>query len=179
MNARPLSSDVFETALGWVAITTSEHGIVKTTLPEPRYEDLREAICRAVRTPLLATDAILETARSRLTRYCDGEEVGFDDLPIDSDGWPAYSERARLACRSIPRGETRTYAWLAEKASGSRKTARAAARAMATNPLPLIIPCHRVIGSDGNLRGFGGSIGIPLKAKLLDMERGKREVSLL
>ncbi len=220
MNTTTLSTDIFKTALGWIAIQTSDHGVVRTTLPEPRYEDARDAVNprwnpsvsplekgregdaspfshreKGVQSgdamnPLrLATldaspfccakgggatadsEAILDAVKDRLIRYCDGEDVGFDDIPIHFDGWTAHTERARAACRTIPRGETRSYAWLAEQASGSRKTARAAARAMSTNPLPIIIPCHRVIGSDGKLHGFGGTIGIPLKAKLLEMER--------
>ncbi len=164
------ATDIFETALGWIAIEASERGVVRTTLPEPRFEDAQEAIFGNDDVPSAAAQAILERAKDRLIEYCAGEDVGFDDVPVHLDGWTELTRRSREACRSIPRGETRTYAWLAERASGSRKTARAAARAMATNPLPLIIPCHRVVGSDGKLRGFGGSVGIPLKARLLEME---------
>ena len=183
------ATNIFETALGWIAIETSDSGVVRTTLPEPRFEDALEAISDGVNPLRLASldaspfcsakgggteagdaAAVLEMVKDRLVRYCAGEDVGFDDIPIQPNGWTDLTKRARKACQSIPRGETRTYAWLAERASGSRKTARAAARAMATNPLPLIIPCHRVVGSDGKLRGFGGSVGIPLKARLLEME---------
>ena len=168
-----LPIDIFETALGWLTIETTDLGVIKTTLPDPLYEKPLGTSPKTGGITSNASTAILEEAKYRLIRYCDGEDIGFEDIPIDIDGWTAHTERARAACRGIPRGETRTYAWLAEQASGTRKAARAAARAMATNPLPLIIPCHRIIGSDGNLRGFGGRIGIPLKAKLLEIERAK------
>ena len=73
------------------------------------------------------------------------------------------------ACSSIPPGETRSYQWLAE-AAGSPRASRAAGQAMARNPLPLIIPCHRVVGSNGGLHGYGGG-GVGVKARLLELER--------
>ena len=67
----------------------------------------------------------------------------------------------------IPAGETRTYAWLAAKV-GRPRAARAVGRVMATNPLPIVVPCHRVVGSDGALHGYGG--GLEVKAALLRLE---------
>ena len=74
--------------------------------------------------------------------------------------------------RCQPAGETQTYLWLAEKA-GSPKAVRAAGQAMARNRVPLIIPCHRVIGRDGGLHGFAGP-GIGMKARLLELEGVER-----
>ena len=79
--------------------------------------------------------------------------------------------KAWAACQSIPRGETRSYAWLATQA-GRPGALRAAGQAMAHNPIPILIPCHRVIGSDGSLYGYGG--GLKLKQRLLDLERAAR-----
>ena len=76
------------------------------------------------------------------------------------------------ACRRIPPGETRSYAWLAQ-AAGRPLAARAAGQSMARNRLAMIIPCHRVIGSDGGLHGYGAG-GLGVKARLLDMERARR-----
>ncbi len=165
-----ISSEIFETALGWIAIAATERGILRTSLPEPKPDIALEAIADiADRSPADSANALQET-KQLLTRYCNGESVALDTIPIDDSAWTPYTQRARAACRTIPRGEFRTYAWLAEQASGNPKSARAAGRAMATNPVPIIIPCHRVIGSNGNLHGFGGTIGLPLKARLLQME---------
>lgn len=170
MTPSKISYEIFETALGWVAIVATKHGIVRTSLPEPTPAAALEVIADiADGSPAVHNDAI-HKSKNLLTRYCNGEDVSLDTIPIDDSAWPPYTQRARSACRTIPRGEFRTYSWLAEQASGNRKSARAAGRAMATNPVPIIIPCHRVIGSNGNLNGFGGSIGIPLKARLLEME---------
>lgn len=71
----------------------------------------------------------------------------------------------------IPTGETRSYGWLARKV-GRPRAARAVGRAMATNPLPIVVPCHRVVASDGSLRGYGG--GLAMKAALLRLEGARR-----
>jgi len=70
--------------------------------------------------------------------------------------------------RAIPRGETRTYGQIARQV-GSPRAARAVGQAMANNPWPVIVPCHRVLGSDGRLTGFGG--GLEMKRRMLEMER--------
>ena len=91
------------------------------------------------------------------------------EAPLDLSGAPEFFRRAWQACRSIPAGETRSYGWLAAQA-GRPRAARAAGQAMARNPVPLVVPCHRVVGSDGHLRGFGG--GLPMKAWLLSLDQG-------
>ena len=170
MKPQPISSEIFETSLGWIAIAATERGIVRTSLPEPTPDTALEVISDINNGSPTTSNHALNQAKQLLTRYCNGESVSLDDIPIDDSAWTPYTQRARAACRTIPRGETRTYAWLAEQASGNPRSARAAGRAMATNPVPIIIPCHRVIGSNGNLHGFAGTIGIPLKARLLQME---------
>lgn len=178
MTPQPISSEIFETALGWIAIAATERGIVRASLPEPTPDTALEAISDVKNGSLDGPNHTLHEAKQLLTRYCNGESVSLDTIPIDDSAWTPYTQHARAACRTIPRGETRTYAWLAQQASGNPKSARAAGRAMATNPVPIIIPCHRVVGSNGNLHGFGGTIGLPLKARLLEMESATKIPSL-
>ena len=170
MTPQPISSEIFETALGWIAIAATERGIVRNSLPEPTPDAAREAIYDIKNGSPTVLNHTLKEARQLLIRYCNGESVSLDTIPIDDSAWTPYTQRARAACRTIPRGESRTYAWLAQQASGNTNSARAAGRAMATNPVPIIIPCHRVIGTNGHLNGFGGTIGLPLKQRLLQME---------
>ena len=170
MTSPKTSTEIFETALGWIAIAATENGIVRASLPEPNPDTALEAISDLNHDLPSIPNHALHEAKQLLIRYCNGEAVSLDTIPIDDSAWSPYTRRARTACRKIPRGQSRTYAWLAQQASGNPKSARAAGRAMATNPVPIIIPCHRVIGSSGNLHGFGGSIGLPLKARLLQME---------
>ena len=104
----------------------------------------------------------------RLIRYSEGDLEALEDIELDLDGTPPFFRAAWNACRTIPPGETRSYRWLAAEA-GNPLAMRAAGQAMARNKFSLIIPCHRVISSDGGLGGYGGG-GLGVKAKLLQME---------
>lgn len=110
----------------------------------------------------------------RLTDYFRGAVVDFSDVPVPSGS--DFFRKCWAACRAIPRGETISYAQLAAVAGASAGAARAAGQAMRTNPMPIITPCHRVIGSSGRLHGFSGSVDVAggplaIKQALLDMER--------
>lgn len=106
----------------------------------------------------------LETAR-QLGEYFAGDRTAFD-LPLDLEG-SGFRQRAWLALASIPYGATVSYAQLAAMA-GNPAAARAAGHACATNPIAVVLPCHRVVGSNGSLHGFGG--GLDMKAFLLRLE---------
>jgi methylated-DNA-[protein]-cysteine S-methyltransferase len=108
----------------------------------------------------------LERARAALSEYFDGNRRDFDDLTLAPQG-TAFQMRVWRALRSIPFGATRSYGQLA-KAIGQPKAIRAVGQANAKNPVFIIQPCHRVIGADGSLVGFGG--GLPTKQWLLDHE---------
>ena len=101
--------------------------------------------------------------------------VTFDDVHLP--GHPPFHARCWRACASIERGRTINYAALASLAGGSRRAARAAGQAMRRNPLPVIVPCHRVVAEDGSLHGYGGAIapgdaGHDRKEWLLRLEGG-------
>lgn len=165
-----MSYDVFKTKLGWVAVIGSEQGIIRASLPEssPRYA--LEAVQPEIEAATHAPDDHADI-RALITAYCAGEPVSLTDVQIDMRRVTPFFKKAWEACRSIPAGETRTYRWLAEKA-GNVRASRGAGQAMARNKVPLLVPCHRVIGSDGGLHGFGGGVGLPLKSRLLAMEAG-------
>ena len=161
--------DIFDTSMGWVGAVTSDAGLKRTTLPrvtpdECAYElgqDLEGATHEPDRFTIL---------KGRLEALFDGQPEAFEDIPLDYSDAPPFLQAAWDACRSIPRGETRTYKWLAGEA-GRPQAPRAAGQSMARNRLPLVIPCHRVIGSDGTLRGFGRGAGqLDLKRHLLELE---------
>ncbi len=107
----------------------------------------------------------------QLQRYFAGGDADFSS--VETPDGPEFFRRCWDACRTIPRGETRSYAWLAKEAGGGVNSARAAGQAMRHNPLPVIIPCHRVVASSGDLHGFAGRTkGAPinLKRALLELE---------
>ncbi len=153
----------------------SENGLLRSALPEDS-----EAECVS-RLGLDSSDAISDPVRfaelrNRLLQYFDGGDIEFGDVALDVEDAPDFQRRAWQACRAIPRGETRTYKWLA-KMAGSPNAPRAAGQTMARNRIPIIVPCHRVIGSDGSLRGFGsGDTRIELKRRLLELEGANRRL---
>ena len=110
--------------------------------------------------------AHLATAVQQLREYFSGQRKKFD-VPLDLEGTP-HQLRIWQALCAIPYGETLTYGELARRVGLPTAAARAAGRACATNPVPVVVPCHRVIGGDGKLHGFGG--GLPRKEALLELE---------
>jgi methylated-DNA-[protein]-cysteine S-methyltransferase len=104
-----------------------------------------------------------------LTGYLLGQRQHFT-FPIDWTGMTPFQVEVRKAVMAIPYGHTSTYGQIAASL-GKPGAARAVGRANATNPIPLVIPCHRLIGADGSLRGYGGAGGIKTKQWLLDLER--------
>ena len=105
-----------------------------------------------------------------MEEYLRGKRRVFE-LPLDLEGYTPFAMQIMAACRAIPFGGVRTYCQLAAEV-GRPKTARFVGNTMARNPLPLVIPCHRVVGSDGRLHGFAAPGGLATKAWLLKMEGG-------
>ncbi len=114
--------------------------------------------------PPAASEGMHE-ARVQLTEYFNGRRRSFD-LRLEARG-TTFEQKVWGRLRTIPYGETRSYGTIAGDL-GLQNGARAVGRANGANPIPIIIPCHRVIGSDGQLTGFGG--GLPLKRALLELE---------
>lgn len=162
--------DIFETPAGWMGLVASDKGLKRSTLPQAYPEDCFEQLGTAVADAIPSPERFAGI-RHKLVRYFSGEEVSFADEPIDVEDAAPFHQAAWHACRTIPKGETRTYKWLAEQA-GNPLAPRAAGQAMARNRLAIIIPCHRVIAGDGSLRGFGkGTERLDLKQKLIDLEK--------
>lgn len=162
------------TPFGPLQLYASADGLRSVTLPNEDREiaeaRLRRQEASDRRELRLVEDVtVLSEPLAQLTEYFAGERRIFD-LDLDHGGTPFQSAVwAELA--HIPFGETRTYAEIA-RAIGRPTATRAVGAANGTNPIPIIIPCHRVIGADGTLTGYGG--GLPLKARLLAWERGER-----
>ena len=158
---------IFPGPHGWIGMVGSDDGLCRLSMkatPEEVLEDLEDAIRGSAQD-----DSAFPEARECLERYFQGDTLALGEIVLDLSGAPPFFAAAWEACRSIPAGETRSYAWLAAEA-GRPNAARAAGQAMAKNPLALVIPCHRVIGSNGNLHGYGAG-GLTVKARLLQMEQ--------
>lgn len=136
----------------------------------PRIEHRRQVI--GGRFDKIELDrALFKSLQERIIAYFEGARVEFGpDIPIVLEGFSGFRSAVLATCRSIKYGQIRTYGRLAAE-SGWPAAARAVGGALAGNPLPLIIPCHRVIRSDGRMGGFSAPGGISLKRRMLDLER--------
>ena len=116
-----------------------------------------------------ALDATMRRLAHRLQAFADGVADDFLDVEVELADRTAFQRAVIGRCRRIPRGQVWTYGELAAHA-GHPQAARAAGNVMATNRLPLVVPCHRVIGSGGQLGGFSAPQGLSMKRRLLRME---------
>jgi O-6-methylguanine DNA methyltransferase len=104
--------------------------------------------------------------RRQLQRYAAGKSVRWN-VPLDLSSGTKFQQKVWHILTKIPRGETRSYGWVAQRI-GKPRASRAVGAACGANPIPVIVPCHRVIAGDGSLGGFGG--GLPMKRRLLALE---------
>jgi len=111
-------------------------------------------------------DGHLRTARTAIVAYLSGKARSFD-LPLDIEGRTPFQVKVWQVLRTIPYGRVRSYGWVARKI-GKLRAARAVGAACGANPVPLLVPCHRVVAGDGSLGGFSG--GLPNKKRLLKLE---------
>jgi methylated-DNA-[protein]-cysteine S-methyltransferase len=150
------------TSLGDIMLVASDDAIVGLYFPGHWYLPKPDATGQRV---ALASDALLAAAGVQLIDYLDGTRASFD-LPTKAHGTP-LQEKVWAILRKIPFGETTTYGAIAAEL-GDRTLAQAVGQAVGHNPLSIIVPCHRVVGSTGKLTGFAG--GIDRKRALLDLE---------
>ncbi len=161
--------------MGWAGLTVSEQGICRIVLPRKKKQSVQKELESSecgVRVPELPSGVhtTLRKTGANLRKYFSGKRVSFD-LPLDMRYYTRFQKAVWHATAEIPYGETRSYAWVAKKI-GNPRAVRAVGQALGANPVPIVIPCHRVIGSSGKLCGFAG--GLELKQKLLELENTNR-----
>jgi methylated-DNA-[protein]-cysteine S-methyltransferase len=152
---------------GWMGLVGNVRGIGRIYLPEPSREDLVERITREFPNRQEGEHALAE-AKKEILEYFDGHRKKFE-MPLDLSGATPFQQKVYQTMLAIPFGRVQTYRWLAEKI-GNPKGLRAVGSANGKNRWPLVIPCHRIVGSDGRLTGFSAPGGLELKAELLRLE---------
>ncbi len=158
-------SSVQDTPIGEIWLACSERGLVAIDWDGNRSK-LLDYATRRLKSPVEENPGRLTHTASQLREYLAGERRQFT-LKIDWSLMRPFQREALLATFAIPYGQTSTYGEIAAQI-GRPRSARAVGRAEATNPMPLVIPCHRVLGVDGKLRGYGG--GLEIKKWLLQLE---------
>jgi O-6-methylguanine DNA methyltransferase len=156
---------IFPTISGWAGILCSDRGLQRLIL----FSDSAEDVHRKLDIPTRSDNFVPERLSNiieRLKLYFSGYKVDFPDM-LDLSGFTAFQVMVWNLTRLIPYGETRSYTWIAEQA-GQIRAVRAVGQALGKNPLPIIIPCHRVIAQNGNIGGYAG--GIELKRRLIRLE---------
>jgi len=157
----------YDSPAGTGAVAATKQGVVAVALPNRPLEDLLEELARGISPRVLELPARLDRARRELDEYFSGKRREFD-LPLD---WrlvrPGFGSRVLRATAKLPFGVTSTYAQIAAQA-GNPRAYRAAGSALGRNPIPLIVPCHRVLRAGGVIGNYGG--GPALKERLLRLE---------
>jgi methylated-DNA-[protein]-cysteine S-methyltransferase len=158
--------DLNHTPLDDLRLVASDLGLVAVEWADsqPELDRLLRRLARPVKADAIRMKPYAEEIRA----YLEGQLREFT-FAIDWDTLRPFQRSVLEAVYAIPYGETCTYAEIAAQI-GRPTASRAVGRANATNPMPLVIPCHRVIGTDGKLHGYGGGQGLPTKAWLLQME---------
>ncbi len=161
---------IFQTKWGYFGLAGTEYGLCRTQLPGPNPEKIKSLLLKNLLDPKF-DKTFCKILQQQITAYFEGDYVQFSrDIPLILDGFSSFGISVLKTCREIEIGQTITYGKLAKKA-GKPNASRAVGNILAKNPLPLIIPCHRIIRSDGKMGGFSAPGGINLKKKLLELER--------
>ena len=155
-----------DSPFGPLLLAATPRGLVRVNLPNYDPEETLEELAAKVSPRVLEAPDKFERARRELDLYFAGKLTEFD-LPIDWQLAHGFRGKVQRAIKRIPYGQTRTYTEMARSA-GNARAVRAAGTACGHNPIPIFVPCHRVLRSGGGLGGYGG--GLPMKEELLKLE---------
>ena len=159
------SYDLIESELGPLLAAVTDRGLASITYdPDPEHE--LEALARLAGPRVLRAPRALDETRRELDDYFEGKRTAFD-LALDLRGVTGFSLDVLNELAKVPYGQTATYGELADRA-GNPRAARAVGMVMNRNPIPIVLPCHRIVGSSGQLVGYGG--GLDRKELLLRLE---------
>ena len=174
--ADELRFSIFPTDLGWFGLWGQGHVVRGLTIGHSSAADVRgflESPSRFDRAIRCIEHDWHTSLRRRLCDFARGIRIDFDDIEIELAAVTAFRQRVLRLTRKIPYGRTASYGDLAKRA-GNPNAARAVGSAMKSNPVPILIPCHRVVASGGAIGGYSAPQGVGLKQRLLEMEAAHR-----
>jgi methylated-DNA-[protein]-cysteine S-methyltransferase len=161
-----VSYDTIDSPFGQLLAATTARGLVRLAFPEEHPEDALQRLALRLSPRIVEAPAALDAVRRELDQYFEGRRRSFE-LALDWALIGPFARRVLHATAAIPYGSVLSYADVAARA-GSPRGSRAAGNALGSNPIPIVIPCHRVLRSGGALGGYGG--GLDRKRHLLTLE---------
>lgn len=163
--------EIFETALGFAAVAWGPQGVTSLRLPERNAGAAERALLRRLPNAARATPpAMIAALIAAAQRYFAGAQTDFSDVEIDLGLQEPFFARVYERVRKLGWGETTTYGAIARELGAGPEAARDVGQAMARNPVPLIVPCHRVLAAGGKIGGFSAPGGSHSKAAMLELE---------
>lgn len=164
-----LEACVFETPLGWFGLVGRDRCVWRVTIGHRSSKDAWANLRSQFGEKALTESNWHPLLKKKLEEFARGNRVSFDNIAVHAERRTEFQKKVIIATRAIGFGETVSYGELAARV-GSPRAARAVGSVMASNAVPIIIPCHRVVGSGGGLGGFSAPRGLELKRQMLDME---------
>jgi len=158
---------MFQSPWGWMGVSETDKGLDGVALPQKSKRAVEASLRERSADPFVSeATARLTAAQQQLMEYLEGTRQEFD-LPLDLSGGTAFQRRVWRTLLNVPYAKLRSYQWVAARVGGPQY-ARAVGNAVGANPLPIVVPCHRIVAQDATLGGFSG--GLPTKRKLLTLE---------
>ncbi len=161
---------IFKTLWGWFGILSGPNGIIRTCLPAISISKTKEYLLVGIDRQVVRENGLYADLQYDITHYFSRSyEPRFRNIKLDFSSLSAFQKSVLTAVIQVPYGQTITYSRVAHLV-GCPKAYRAVGTALANNPFPLIVPCHRVIKTDGSIGNFSGYGGERMKRKMLKLE---------
>ena len=170
--------DFISSNIGFCALVVSDTGVVISSTPEKKLEESLIKI-NEFGYKLVKDEEKTFSYKRILESYFNGENVELEKISLDLQVGTDFQKKVWKVCRKIKFGQLQSYKWISQKINGKPFSYRAVGSALKVNPVPIFIPCHRVIGENGNLCGYNSLQGISLKEKLINLEKNYEDSSII
>jgi O-6-methylguanine DNA methyltransferase len=160
-------TDTVQTKFGWVCFVLSKHGLKECRFMFTTKDEAENSVADGT---IATSPVITEKWKPLFVNFFSGKTRSFEQVPLDTSAWTEFQKKVYGAVSSIPYGRTASYGTIASYL-GNEKASRAVGNALKKNPVPPVVPCHRVIASDKDMCGFSAVGGVDLKMKLLELEK--------
>ncbi len=162
--------DFIYSNIGFVSLVVSDKGVVMTSAPEKSLEKSLIKI-KDFNNKLFKNEEKTFMYKNKLELYFKGKDINFEDIYLDLLIGTEFQKKVWNICRKIKFGEVKSYKWISEMIESKPYAYRAVGNALRLNPVPIFVPCHRVIGTNGKLCGYNSLQGISVKKKLINLEK--------